>query len=107
MIEQLHRDAMDLAEQSDRIPGGDPQLLERAFELEREAAQLSAEQRIGQPTESVLFRSAASLAFECARYGDALAMVEQGLSRPDVPGDIADELRELREQINARGSGAR
>lgn len=106
MMQRLHRQAMDLAEQSDAIPGGDLELLARAFELEREAALMAIEQRIGQPTESVLLRSAASLAFECGRHAEALQLIEQGLARPQVPGDVAEELSELRNRIIARGSGA-
>ena len=106
MIEHLHREAMDLAERSDAVSGGDQDLLARAFELEREAALIAVEQRTGQPTESVLLRSAASLATECGRYPEALHLIELGLARPQVPGDIAAELLELRDQISARGSGA-
>ena len=103
-ISQLHREAMNLSckammlkLQGDResaIP-----FQESAFEKEKEAALLLFDEFELEPSRSVLFRSAASLAMECMRIQEAERMVAMGLAgRP--PEEIADELRDLLEQIH-------
>jgi superfamily II DNA/RNA helicase len=65
-----------------------------AFRLESEAAALLADQLDTEPTRSVLFRSAASLALDCDLISEAEELIRQGLSgRPPAP--IVDELLEL------------
>lgn len=92
---------MESAEKADlaRIHGKPekmPALLEKAFTLERKAALLCPADL--EPTRSVLHRSAATLAFQCKRYRDAEQLVAAGLAG-DPPEEIANELRELMEQI--------
>ncbi len=105
MIETWHRHAMELAEQADAA-GGDRTLLRRAFELERDAALLALKQHVGQPSQAVLLRSAASLAFECELYAEARQLVDEALSDETAPGDIVAELHQLRDELNGRTRGA-
>lgn len=94
-IDELHRQAMDLAERYD-ASGGDRDLLRQAFRLERAAAMLAAEQKVPQPSLGILFRSAASLAAECGLTAEAKALVDQALGWQDaMPADLVAELREI------------
>jgi len=99
----LHREAMSLADEafvaktkgeSDRASS----LLLRAFQKEREAASLLESDLTLEPTRSVLYRSAASLAIECEKPREAERLVAFALSG-DPPDEIADELRDLLEQV--------
>ena len=101
-IEDLHRAAMNLADRAD-ASGRDVIILRQAFDLERAAALLAAERGVPQPSLGVLYSSAASLAIECGLYPEAKALVDQALSSSDeLPGDLAADLIELRDDINAR-----
>ena len=69
-VQELHRAAMNLAEQADlaKLRGENRQVqnaLRQALKLESEAAQMVADDLDSEPTRSVLHRSAASLAMEC------------------------------------------
>jgi hypothetical protein len=64
------------------------------LEAEREAAYMAKNQQIGEPTESVLFRSSASLAFGLKDLREAERLICMGLAG-NPPSDIACELREL------------
>jgi tetratricopeptide (TPR) repeat protein len=68
----------------------------RAYELEKQA--VFASKSIPEPTRSVLLRSAASLAFHARRYRESEKMVNLALAG-DPPAEIADELRDLAEQL--------
>jgi hypothetical protein len=94
---------MDLAEAASlaRIKGQadeEARLLREAFLLEREAASLSAADLTFEPTRSVLHRSAASLAIDCGEYREAERLITAALSG-EPPAEIADELRDLLEQV--------
>jgi hypothetical protein len=65
-----------------------------AFEHERSAANLVADQLDFEPTRSVLHRSAASLAVECCQLREAERLIGRALAG-NPPPDIADELRDL------------
>ena len=102
-ITEAHREAMHLAEQAESQKAhGDQQssrvLLCQAFEQERRAASLVEGQTDLEPTRSVLHRSAASLALECGELREAERLIATGLSGCP-PDDIADELRDLLEQV--------
>jgi hypothetical protein len=93
-IEELHRQAMDLADRADR--SRDVALLRQAFDLERAAAMLALERKVPQPSLGILFRSAASLAAECGLASDAKALVEQALAwRDEMPEELVAELEEV------------
>lgn len=102
-FEELHREAMGLSAQSflARMQGQDDvanNLIQEAFEKERRVAVSVADQYDLEPTRSVLFRSAASLALECKEYREAERLLSFGLSG-SPPEDIANEMRDLLEQV--------
>jgi hypothetical protein len=72
--------------------------LRQAFDHERQAADLVAADRSLEPTRSVLHRSAASLALECGALREAERLIAAALSG-DPPDEIAEELRDLLEQV--------
>jgi hypothetical protein len=65
-----------------------------AFEQERSAANLVADQLDFEPTRSMLHRSAASLAVKCCQLREAERLIGRALAG-NPPPDIADELRDL------------
>jgi hypothetical protein len=101
---ELHDTAMALADDAlDARRRGDAvtakELFRRAFESESLAATAVAAAEAVEPTRSILFRSAASLALQAERLRDAERLVATGLAG-NPPDEIADELRDLLEQIN-------
>lgn len=75
--------------------------LKEAFILESEAAEL-AQLSLGlEPTRSILFRSAASLALQLGDSREAERLICIALSGKP-PKDVAEELRDLWEQANAQ-----
>lgn len=104
-IEQQHREAMRLAHEADLAKhAGQPSearlLLRQAMELERTAALSYRELTDAKPaTVAILLRSAASLAWECGDWQAAEKLVGLGLFS-DPPPSVAQELRDLNEQIN-------
>lgn len=102
-LKTLHREAMDLAEQAEiaklRGEGDVVGLFGRAFEFERRAAAMLASQLDAEPTRSVLYRSAASLALTCGEFRQAEQLVATALSG-EPPEEIAEELRNLLDQIH-------
>ena len=102
-IKTIHREAM---EQTDlalaaRQHGDEVAALRyfrKAYELEVQAAAAYATRLDAEPTRSVLFRSAATLALDCKLLPEAEKLVCTALSG-DPPDEIADELRDLLEEI--------
>ncbi|MEO5359092.1 MAG: hypothetical protein H7843_01450 [Nitrospirota bacterium] len=97
-----HRKAMDYAEEAFYFKlKGDPErakeLFLLAFELEREAAESYKESAV-EPTRSVLYRSAATLAFDCDDFIEAKRLAETALSGTP-PEEIAQELIDLLREI--------
>ena len=81
----------------------DLEWLRQAYMLEKEAAQLIAGEFDLEPSRSVLYRSAASLAIQCGETREAERLLAAGLA--GFPQEeIADELRDLLEQIYAKRS---
>src|SRR5207248_1688211 len=102
-VQDFHRQAMRLADEAAQLrrqgdPEGARQRLQQAFEQEGQAAELSAVGQRLEPTCSVLYRSAASLALECGNYREAERLIAAALSG-NPPDEIADELRDLLEQV--------
>ena len=102
-VKTTHREAMeqtDLALAARHL--GDEVLalrhFHKAYELEAQAAAAYATRLDAEPTRSVLFRSAATLALDCRRLPEAEKLVCTALSG-NPPDDIAEELRDLLEQI--------
>jgi hypothetical protein len=102
-LKTTHRQAMeqtDLAHAARRQ--GDEVLalryFRKAYELEAQAAAAFASRLDAEPTRSVLFRSAATLALDAKLLPEAEKLVCTALSG-NPPEEIADELRDLLEQI--------
>ena len=98
-IKELHDRAMSLAEDAFFARRrGDLDLSKRkfqeAFPLEKEAALRTKEEKVGEPSESVLLRSAATIALNAGMYDDAEKLACLALSG-EPPGFVADELREV------------
>jgi hypothetical protein len=98
-ITALHREAVELADQADDARRrGDldrsASLLRSAFEKERDAAVRLVDELDLEPSRSVLYRSAASLALECGLWRDAERLIATALAG-EPPTEIAEELREL------------
>jgi hypothetical protein len=98
-LETLHHQAMELVDramlekqQGDAAAG--LALLKSAFEQERSAADLVADQFDFEPTRSILHRSAAAIAVECSLLREAERLIGRALSG-NPPADIADEWRDL------------
>ena len=103
-VSLLHNKAMDLAELAmlARFRGETEQatvLTQQAYEYEKQAAELYAQQLPEEPTRSVLYRSAASLALECGEVRSAQKLVVAGLSG-EPPTEIENELKDIFEQVN-------
>jgi hypothetical protein len=103
-ISKFHDEAMNLAELAAvaKVKGDSHQadeLLRKAYGNEVRAAHLMTEVSSPEPTRSVLFRSAASLAIDCNELREAEKLIAIGLSG-NPPSDIAEELRDLFERVN-------
>ncbi|MEB3336678.1 MAG: hypothetical protein VKJ46_04395 [Leptolyngbyaceae bacterium] len=98
-VETLHREAMELIDQAvlARQRGDSAQVSELtriAFQKEYAAADLVAAQLHLEPTRSILHRSAAVLALECAELREAERLIGRALAG-NPPDEIANELRDL------------
>jgi len=103
-LQELHQQAMDLAErvQVAKLRGNLPlaqQLSRQALEKERLAAEFLANDLAAEPTRSVLYRSAASLAIDCGEIQTAERLIAIALSG-NPPQEIAEELKDLFVEIN-------
>lgn len=102
-LQSLHNQAMDLALLGDKkLHTGDKEgacnLYVQAFQNERDAAKLAETLGNPEPGLSILFRSAATLAYQCGELREAEKLVAHALAG-NPPTDIAVELRELLQQI--------
>jgi hypothetical protein len=103
-VNDLHPKAMDLAEEafSLRRKGQDDKakrLFLEALELERTAALLLPVGEDSEPSRSILFRSAASLAYNAEDFDAAERLIAFGLSGYPPP-EIRDELKNLYDDNN-------
>jgi hypothetical protein len=103
-ITELHDKAMELADLADwQKNQGQRQesifLYEQSYNLEREAALYAYQNNAGEPSVSVLLRSAASLAMSALKYREAEKLIGLALSG-EPPFEIAEELRDLLENIH-------
>lgn len=97
----LAMELADKADQSKRLGQFDKskKYFKEAFDLERLAALKLQDRQAIEPTRSILFRSAASLAIECEELREAERMIAFGLTG-NPPDEIAEELRDLLERVN-------
>jgi len=103
-IEELHEQAMDIAEEafSAQRKGNDLEalrLFQDALDLEVAAATQYPTKRESEPSRSILFRSAAALAFHAKDFEQAEQLVSNGLAGYP-PEEIKHELRVLRDDID-------
>jgi hypothetical protein len=103
-IEDLHNQAMDLAEKAIILRlrkkiDESTETFNDAFLLETQAVMQMKDLYDLEPSRSIMFRSAASLALNAGLFRQAEQMIAMGLSG-NPPGPIADELRDLYETIN-------
>jgi len=103
-IKELHEKAMYLAEMAvvTRLKGDlerADQLFRQAYESEAKAARLMPDEPLPEPTRSILYRSAASLALDCNEYREAERLIALGLAG-QPPEEIAIELRDLFDKAN-------
>lgn len=101
---ELHNKAMELADEADlQIRLGNTEAAQKifadAYALEKEAGFGAIQQHVGEPSESILIKSAAFLAFDAKLYRESEKMVGVALSR-DLPEEMAEELRDLLENIH-------
>jgi hypothetical protein len=102
-VSKFHDEAMNLAEMASvaRIKGNSEEairLLRQAYENEVKAVRMLMDVSSPEPTRSILFRSAASLAIECNELREAEKLIAIGLSG-NPPAVIAEELRDLFERV--------
>lgn len=102
-VRQLHDEAMQLAQlalvaqhtgEIDRAV----ELSRRAYNLETKAASLVPDEASSEPTKSILYRSAASLALNCGEIREAERLAAIGLIG-NPPDRVAGELRDLLKKI--------
>lgn len=103
-VSNLHPKAMDLAEEAFRLQrkGHDKHahsLFLEALKLEQEAAMSLILSHDNEPSRSILFRSAASLAYNAEDFETAERLIAHGLSGYP-PLEIKEELKNLYEDIN-------
>lgn len=101
-IEELHSQAMEAADQallarrrSDEAEA--EAFFAQAYERESQAAHLAVEEKIPEPSRSVLLRSAATLALDAGKVREAERLAAMGLVG-DPPPEIANELRAVLEK---------
>ncbi len=99
----LHDAAMQLAERGflERDSSRARDWFRSALDKERAAASLLTEAGDEEPTRSVLFRSAATLALDCNDYIEAERLIDQGLAGTPPP-EIAGELKDLRRRVRSQ-----
>ena len=83
---------MELANEALALRRNAKHLFEQAAEHEAAAARCHADRHDYEPTRSVLYRSAATLACNCGKLDEAALLAHEGLAGQPPPA-IADELR--------------
>jgi hypothetical protein len=73
-------------------------LFRKAFDLERQAALLLADDTDAEPTRAILFRSAATLGIDCHDFREAERLVAMGLAG-NPPTELGEELRDALEKV--------
>ena len=100
---ELHNQAMEFAQLAycnQTIDGGNNtlELYSKAYELEKQAALLYQNNIDFEPTRSVLFRSAASLAKMCGKFNEAIELAKLGLNgNPSSP--TLEELQSILDSL--------
>lgn len=103
IVTVLHNKAMEFADEAllAKMEGNkqvSTALFEKAFDLEKEAANSVGEDQQDQDSRYILIRSAAALAMNCGKYYEAKTLIELGLSG-NPPDFIIEELKALEEKL--------
>lgn len=103
-VRTLHDEAMKLSQLAlvARETGDQERAVElayQAYEFEAQAAALVPDEKASEPTRSILYRSAASLAYQSKQYSLAQQLVAKGLSGYPSP-KVEQELKVLYEKVN-------
>ncbi|MEW6227282.1 MAG: hypothetical protein AB1700_04200 [Bacillota bacterium] len=103
-VRELHDKAMKLAQLAIAARHSQDferaeQLARQAYEHEAQAAELIPLAESSEPTRSILYRSAASLAYQCKEFHIAQRLIVKGLSGYPPP-EIEQELKDLYEQVS-------
>jgi hypothetical protein len=106
-VKELHDKAMLLLQDAivSRYSGDDStadKKYKKAFKLESKAADLVSQKPNCEPTRSILFGSAASLAYQAGDYENSLILADKCLSG-NPPNKIGNEIKSLYENIFERG----
>ena len=104
-VQELHEQAMILSDQAMVARHHDKKeraiaLSCQAFEYESQAAALIPDEKASEPTRSILYCSAASLAYDAKKLWEAQQLIVEGLSGYPSPR-IKQVLKSLYETINA------
>lgn len=102
-LDDLHEKAMEYMDLAfiERRKGNKAkarEIFHKSFEFEKAAAKLLESDFDFEPTRSVLYRSAATLAIDCGEVEEAKKLIEAGLSS-NAPSEISSELKELLDAI--------
>lgn len=103
-VRELHDEAMRLANLAmvaryTRDVDRAEKLAREALQYESQAAELIPYDEASEPTRAILFRSAASLAYQCRDYRTAFRLLAKGLSGYPPPR-VEQELRDLCELVS-------
>jgi hypothetical protein len=93
-INTLHRESMDLTENAFLLKRRATSLLKEALEKESEAARLIPKDAKNEPSRSIIYKSAASLALDCKQPKEAVLLATEGL-KGTPPLEIKKELQEI------------
>lgn len=104
-VRDLHKKAMALVNDANQARESEnfhiaKELLKKALVIESQAAMTLFNNFKAEPTRSVLFRSAATIAYNCEEYETAERMVHCGLSSSNVPLEIKEELNKIKEELD-------
>lgn len=102
-VNELHSQAMDIAEEAFALQRNSDyesaiKLFQHALDLEQQAAFMLELTPENEPSRSILFRSAASLAYHAGDFEFAEKLVAQGLAGYPPP-EITEELRDLFDEV--------
>ncbi|MDM8519457.1 hypothetical protein QUF64_05365 [Anaerolineales bacterium HSG6] len=110
-VRQLHDEAMKLAQlaliarQKGQLKEAE-NIARQAYQYEQQAAQLIPIDEQSEPTRSILYRSAASLAYQCHEHAQAYKLIKEGLAGYPPP-QIKQELQTLATEISAHQQAPR
>jgi hypothetical protein len=111
-LREIHNEALRFAKQAnEHLEKGEKaeylQFTIKALELEKEAAEILFAKRDAEPTRSVLYRSAATLAFNCGRYTEAKQLIYcalVGTPHTELKEELDSLLNRTEELIEAQAT---